>query len=66
MALERRAVLEKTIRNLELVPDFPEESIDEVRRQLRDLDRMIELLKEVVEKAAARDANEPPSPPPAD
>ncbi len=66
MALERRAVLEKTIRNLELVPDFPEESIDEVRRQLRDLDRMIELLKEVVEKAAARDANDPPSPPPAD
>ena len=66
MALERRTVLEKTIRNLELVPDFPEESIDEVRRQLRDLDRMIEPLKEIVEKEAAGDANEPASPSPAD
>ena len=65
-ALERRAVLEKTIRTLEQAPDFPKESLDEVRRRLRDLDRMIEPLKEIVEKTAAGDANEPTSPPPAD
>ena len=66
MALERRAVLEKTIRTLEQTPDFPKESLDEVRRRLRDLDRMIEPLKEIVEKTAAGDANEPTSPLPAD
>jgi len=65
-ALDRRTDLEITLKILEEAPVTPEnsrsrkESIDSVRRQIDDLDRRIESLKELVHEAArnAPGANE--------